>query len=366
MAKTVTLTAVGDVAPIRSLAPQNAHAEVWKRLGAADLSMINLEVPLTTRPFGSIKAFNIKAEPAVAKSLRALGVDHASIANNHTVDFGQEGLMETIDALNDAQIAFCGGGANLDEAVRVDIGTYGGLKIGCIGLCSALPVGYGATQGAPGVGPLRVETRFFIDHVTLSECPGMSPWIETSVVQGDLDKVLAVIAEARSKVDFLVVQLHWGVPHGWGPTYRGPLADYQRPVAHALIDAGVDLIVGHHPHVFHGVEKYGKGVIAYSLGHFLFHVFGNTAKLELTASYPPYSTESLRTGEGKDTLLLEADIADGQLAEVRFIPAGLDEVGEPYILTGDEAGRVIARLQALSKPLDTVLDFVNGEGVLRM
>lgn len=366
MPRTVTLAAVGDVAPIRPFAPEGAHAAAWARLAAADLSMINLEVPLTTRSHGSVKAFNIKADPAVAQSLRALGVDSASVANNHTVDFGQAGLMETIDALEAAGIAHCGGGADLDAALRIASGSHGGLKVGVMGLCSALPVGYGATPGAAGVGPLRVETRFFIDHVTLSECPGMSPWIETSVVQGDLDRVLAVIRQARAGLDFLVVQIHWGVPHGWGPTYRGPLADYQRPVAHALIDAGVDLIVGHHPHVFHGVERHGRGVVAYSLGHFLFHVFGNTARLDLTASYPPYSTESLRTGEGKDTLLLEADITDGRLSEVRLIPARLDERGEPFLLAGSEAEAVIARLRAQSAPLGTAIDTVGDVGVVRL
>lgn len=366
MSKALTLAAVGDVAPIRPFAPQGAHAEMWKRFGSAGLSMINLEVPLTTRQHGSYKAFNIKAEPGVARSLRSLGVDHATVANNHTVDFGHAGLMETIEALKQAQIGVCGGGSDLDEALRIDVGAYGGLNIGIMGLSAALPVGYGASLGSPGVGPLRVDTRFFIDHVTLSECPGMSPWVETTVLKEDLDKVLEVIGKSRSRVDFLIVQIHWGVPHGWAPAYRGPLADYQRPLAHALIDAGVDLIVGHHPHVFHGVEKYGKGVIAYSLGHFLFHVFGNTAKLDLTASYPPYSTESLRTGEGRDTLLLEADVADGRLKEVRFIPVRLDDAGEPYVLTGSEAQTVIARLQNYSRPLDTSLGFVNGEGVLRM
>lgn len=366
MDKSVRLSAVGDVAPIIALNPTGRHAQIWQRLAKADLSMINLEVPLTFRTHGAYKAFNVRAEPEVAKSLKRLGVDVATIANNHTVDFGPAGLLDTIGALQDASIACVGGGSTLEEALHIHTDTYGGLKIGILGLCSALPTGYAASHGTPGIAPLRVDTRFFIDYVTLSECPGMSPWVETSVVQADLDRVCALISKARQDLDCLIVQIHWGVPHGWAPTYRGPLADYQRPVGHALIDAGVDLVIGHHPHVFHGVEKYRNGIIAYSLGHFLFHVFGSIAKLELTASYPPYATEALRTGEGKDALLLEADITKHGIREVRFIPVRLDDRFEPGALEGPDANIVLERLINYSRPLDTQLEIVGAEAVLRM
>ena len=94
----------------------------------------------------------------------------------------------------------------------------------------------------------------------------MSPWIETSIEEGETSRLKDAVARIRATCDVLVVQMHWGVPHGWAPAFQGPLAQYQHPLAHALIDAGADLIVGHHPHIIHGVEHHGRGVVAYSLG----------------------------------------------------------------------------------------------------
>src|SRR3712207_9396070 len=81
-----------------------------------------------------------------------------------------------------------------------------------------------------------------------------------------------------------------------------------------------DLVVGHHPHVVHGVERYKDGLIAYSLGHFLFHSMSEDRETELTNSYPPYDVSSLQTGEARQTVILELDVARDRMASVRFKP----------------------------------------------
>ncbi len=120
MAKSISIAAVGDVAPLWPLseqATQATQAEAWQPLRQADLAMANLELPLTPRTAGGIKAFNLRADPSVAASLRECGIDLVTVANNHAADFGPEGLLDTLDALAAAEVDAVGGGRDVTEAM---------------------------------------------------------------------------------------------------------------------------------------------------------------------------------------------------------------------------------------------------------
>src|SRR5699024_11515846 len=114
-----------------------------------------------------------------------------------------------------------------------------------------------------GVAPIKAESKFYIDNVALEEQPGMSPWVETKIKEKDLEFACNKMKALKKNVDFLIIQIHWGIPNGWNASFQSHLADYQQPLAHKLIDAGADLIIGHHPHVVHGIERYKGGLIAY-------------------------------------------------------------------------------------------------------
>ena len=328
--------------------------------------MPRFTLPLTTADVPADKAITLRADPDIAPSLREKGIDLATVANNHALDYRPEGLAETIDALRSAGIAAVGGGADLERAMQPALLSVSGCRVAVFGLASTLPPGYAAGPRRPGIAPVRVLSRFRIDSVTLDEQPGMSPWVETEAVEEDVSRACERVAETRAEVDLVVVQVHWGIPNGWCAAFQGPLADYQRPLVHSLANAGADLIVGHHPHTVHGVERLGQALVAYSLGNFLFHSMGKDGELTLANSYPPYDLGSLQTGEALETVVLEIKVEEGRMKEARFRPARMNDSGEPEFLDGADSRAVLRRLAELSSRLDTPMELLDGKAVIRM
>lgn len=367
MTENITIAAVGDLAPLRSVTDCNPGVnEIWARFKKADTALANLEIALTNSTVRADKAITLKADPEIAYSLKEAGLSVVSVANNHAFDFGAQGLLDTMEALEKAEVSAVGGGKNLDAALEPVIQEIKGKKIAHFGLCSALPTGFGATPSRPGVAPIRARSRFYIDSITLDEQPGISPWVETSVVQDDLDYVCRKITAVKEKVDFVIVNIHWGIPHGWCALFQGPLADYQKPVAYGLIDAGADLILGHHAHVIHGAEQYKKGLIAYSLGNFLFHSMSDDHVTKLTTKYPPYNVDSLEQGEAREAVIIETDIEENQIKEARFYPIALNGRGEPEYLPAEAAENVLKRLQKHSYKLGSEIMIEGAVGKLKM
>jgi poly-gamma-glutamate capsule biosynthesis protein CapA/YwtB (metallophosphatase superfamily) len=362
-----TLVSTGDLAPLHALKGQQREThEVWEYLRSVELAMVNLELPLTTVDQPADKAITLRADPGIAPSLREAGVDVVTVANNHALDHGPEGLFETVDVLKSSGIAAVGGGADLEQALQPALLSVNGLLVAVFGLASTLPPGYAATFQRPGIAPIRVLSKFLIDSTTLDEQPGMSPWVETEAVEEDVRRACGEIAAVRDEADLVAVQIHWGVPNGWCAAFQGPLADYQRPLGHALIEAGADLVVGHHPHTVHGVERYRQGLIAYSLGNFLFHSMSQDNELALADSSPPYNLESLQTGEALETVLLEIRVEGGRMERVRFRPARMNRDGEPEFLGVAEAGTVLSRITAQSSRLGVSIELGDGEAALRL
>lgn len=362
-----TLVSTGDLAPLHPLTDRRSETHaVWEYLRSVELAMVNLELPLTTVEQPADKAITLRADPGIAPSLREAGIDVATVSNNHALDHGPAGLAETIDVLKSNGIAAVGGGADLEQALQPVLLSVSGLLVAVFGLASTLPPGYAAGLRRPGIAPIRVLSRFRIDGTTLDEQPGMSPWVETEVVEEDIRRACEKISAVRAEADLVVVQIHWGVPNGWCAAFQGPLADYQRPLGHVLIEAGADLIVGHHSHTVHGVERYRQGLIAYSLGNFLFHSMGQGNDLALADSSPPYNLESLQTGEALETVLLEIRVESGQMERARFRPVRMNRDGEPEFLGVAEAGTVLSRLTEQSSLLGVSMELGDGEAVLHL
>lgn len=354
MSKTVSLISAGDLAPLRDVNDCQENVQrVWDKFLASDIGVVNLELPLTTSKEKADKAINLKADPGIAASLKKVGIDVVSFANNHAFDYGKQGLSDTITHLKNATVYMVGAGENIEDSFKPVIQEKNGMKIAHIGICTALPTGFGANENRPGVAPIRAKSRFYIDSVTLDEQPGMAPWVETAVVEDDLVYACEKIKEIKEEVDVLIAQVHWGVPHGWSALFQGPLADYQQPMGHALIDAGVDVIMGHHPHVVHGVEKYKEGYIIYSLGNFLFHSMSENHETHLAVKYPPYNVESLETGVAREAVLMETTIHDSNKFDFKFYPIALNAYGEPEFIEGERAVNVLERMKKHSSVLGT-------------
>lgn len=253
------LVAVGDVGPKRQNADE-LFTGTRSILREADITFGQLETNLSLRGtpqrhtgLGSI------AHPRVGVSLADAGFNVLSFASNHCLDYSEDAMRDTLEVLENNNIAVVGAGHKIDEARRPVIFERKNYKVGFLAYCSIIPKGFEATDKRPGVAPIRVSTSY----EQADWQPGTPPRIHTKAFPDDLEAMVKDIAQLRSQVDLLVVSMHWGVH--FVPSI---IAKYQHDVGHAAIDAGADLIIGTHAHILKGIEVYKGKVIFFSLCNF--------------------------------------------------------------------------------------------------
>ncbi len=326
----VTLGVAGDVMILREPSG-GGYAAVLDALHACDALLVNLETTLTERGGAADKLIRFRSDPKVVEHLRAANVTVANVANNHSFDYGVEGLIDTVDNLANAGITPIGGGRDIDSAIRAGVVERGGLRFSMIGFASTLPVGSSAGPGRPGITPVRVLSRFLVDTVTIDEQPGMAPLVETTPFAEDVERLEQAVARARTDSDVVIVTCHWGVPRACLAPYQGHLCDYQRPLAHRLIDAGADAVLGHHPHSLSEIEFYNNRPIFYSLGNFLFQARAVEDR-EFGRAEPDYDLSKLH-----DELTKVGGLArltwtgPGAPSHVDLLSVAIDAAGNPSI-----------------------------------
>jgi poly-gamma-glutamate synthesis protein (capsule biosynthesis protein) len=191
------------------------------------------------------QAFVFKSDPACSGAIFAAAPFAVmQLANNHAMDYGGEGLADTCAALDAAGIAHVGAGADYAAADAPVVIAARGVRVGFLAYSLIVPPGSAAGRDRPGLNTLPAQ---------------YAQWLRRD------------IAALRPQCDLVVVGFHWG--HEGSSV---PDAD-QRRIGRAAIDAGADLVIGGHPHTFQGVEYYGAGLIAYSMGNFCFS--GASARL---------------------------------------------------------------------------------------
>jgi poly-gamma-glutamate synthesis protein (capsule biosynthesis protein) len=258
----VKIDAVGDVMMgwrVRALVQTDGTDAPFKQAHAtlvqADAIVGNLECPLSDRgkPTKSKSAKDLKARkefllrgtPAAAAGLAHAGFAALTLANNHILDYGKNALDDTLQALHDSGIATAGAGDDAALAWQPAFFERRGVRFALLGVSEVIPRGYGATAHAAGVAP------------------GRDP--STGDVTAAYLRMLAhAIRMAHANADVVIVYEHWGTE-----LLSTPTADHIR-LAHAAIDAGASIVLGAHPHVLGPVEAYHGGLIAYSLGNFIF------------------------------------------------------------------------------------------------
>lgn len=239
--KELSIAAVGDMAFVgryNEIGNSGSLADVTTFFSKFDLVIGNLESPLTGKGQSIPGKCTLRGKPDWAYRLKNAGVSVLSLANNHLMDHGPEGLSDTIDNLNKAGVQWLGAGNNEKEARAPLFIEKKEKKIALISRTSVF-----------------VASPSYAEEKT----PG--------VARFDLQESLAAISACRLHADIVIFLLHWGLEH-----YRYP-APSQRLIAKQIIEAGADFIIGHHPHVLQGVESIGRGTVAYSLGNFLFDDF---------------------------------------------------------------------------------------------
>lgn len=336
-----TLIAGGDI--IMSVPLKADLSKITARIKQADLSTANLECVVTDRKDATDKFINLSMSPDLISDFAEIGFDTLTFANNHALDFGIDGMRDTLDHVRRHAMGVVGAGENLAESIAGTVVERAGMRIALLGASSTLPNSSAAGSHTPGIAPLRVNYSFRIDTTTLDESPGMAPYVETTAVDADLNRLCETVSRHKSHSDLVVVHLHWGVPLGWSAATQHEIADYQRPVAHALIDAGANLIIGHHPHVIQGVEFYKRTPILYSLGNFIKHKIAASPGRD--GVHPPYDLSTLQGMWNRLGALAEISWANpGAQPACCFHVLQIDENGEPSLANLDAAQAVARRI----------------------
>jgi poly-gamma-glutamate capsule biosynthesis protein CapA/YwtB (metallophosphatase superfamily) len=299
--ETVTLALVGDLLPASSvldLMKKNGYDYPFRMakplLEAADIAAGNLETPITTRGTpAEDKQYVFRGSPEAISAIKDAGFDYLSLANNHTLDYGWQGLSDTMDYLDDAKLQHAGSGNDDKEAFAPAYIDSKGLTVGFVSVTRVVPeVSWKADRAHPGVAE------------------AYSP-----------DRAVAAIKEAKQNANLVVVMVHWGEEKKDMPVA------HQTDLAHRFVDAGADLVIGSHPHVLQGIEAYKGMWIAYSLGNFVF----STTALSKTS----------------ETGVLNAECNKEGNCSLKFIPM-LATYSQPAPME-DAAGKaLLARLSALS------------------
>lgn len=240
--KTITMTFVGDIMMTRGVeisVNKNYGGDFSKlfenvlEIRDADIAFANLEGAVSDTGNNVGSKYSFRMNPKILPILKDTGFDIVSFANNHVGDWNIAGFNDTLKRLRENNILFAGAGDNKADASTVKIIEKNGLKIGFIGFSDVGPNWIAATETNPGI--------------LLASDP----------------KRLEIIKNAKTQVDFLIVSYHWG------DEYK-PFNNRQKTLAESSIDAGADLIIGHHPHVIQDYAEYKGKLIFYSLGNFIF------------------------------------------------------------------------------------------------
>jgi poly-gamma-glutamate synthesis protein (capsule biosynthesis protein) len=258
----LTLALVGDVNCKADAGCEPALApSAVEQLVQADVCIGNLEGALADPSVElHYKAGWFDCEPEMLRVVEPY-FDAFGCANN--VQFGK--AIETSNRhLDRAGILHTGAGATRAKARRPAILERDGTRIGLLAFTSVFwPEGHAATESTPGVATIRVATAYE-PHVRVREMPGGPAIVRTIPDPDELATALDAIGRLRAEVDVVVVYFHWGV------SLSEEVAEYQRHVGRAAVEAGADVVVGSHPHVVQGVEVWMDRPIFYSLGNFMF------------------------------------------------------------------------------------------------
>lgn len=301
----VTLSFAGDIllddeyAIMANLLRRGAGIEngisepLLAKMRDADIMMLNNEFAYTNRGIPTEgKTYTFRADTAAVSYLADMGVDIVSLANNHCYDFGEAGLLDTLNTLKEAKIPYAGAGRNLEEAVKPVYYIVNDMKIAFVS----------ATQ---------------IERLDNPDTPGATENTAGVFRCWNPEKLYEVVTEAKGNSDFVVVYIHWGTENVTEPDWA------QLAQAPKLAEAGADLIIGDHPHCLQGMQYFGEVPVIYSLGNFWFN------------------------SRVTDTCLLQVDISMEGIREIRFVPA-IQEDSRVDLAYDAEKERIISYMESIS------------------
>jgi poly-gamma-glutamate capsule biosynthesis protein CapA/YwtB (metallophosphatase superfamily) len=342
--------------------PDHWLSGIAPALRAADIAIGHLEVPHTLRGRelqGDVPAPG--AHPDHIAALGRAGFHTVSLAGNHIADCGLPGISDTIRSLAKANIGFTGAGPNLVAARTPALLTRGQKRIALLSYNCVGPEAAWASDTRAGCAYVRVETK--------GGAPIAPTAAFTDANADSLQQMSGDIASARRVADIVIVALHKGVVHT-----PARLASYERPIAHAAVDAGADIVVGHHAHIVRGIELYRDKPI--------FHGLGNgcvvTRALSPDQSHPARAAWARKRREifgfepdpnyylapfhpeAVNAMLGRVRMHDGR-AQVGFIPVHVEAPGRPLLASDEQVTHIAAYIERITTeaglpPISTTYD----------
>ncbi len=309
--------------------PRNTFSKVASFLDAADLRFGGLEASMSQLGEPATGKIVMRHDPEMIQGYLEGGFDVLAFASNHCMDYGLEPFVETMELLERNGIAYSGAGRNIQEARTPAVIEQGGVRYGFLSYVLELPLGWGGGPTKPGVAPIRQDALYGPPYVN----------------EEDLAAMVDDIGRVRPRVDFLLASFHWGASQSRTLTLS------QQAVAHAAVEAGVDIVVGHHPHILQGVEVYRGRPIFYALGNFV-----------LDHDHPMFMPTV------RESICLKLALRGGALDRVTVAPVLIEEDGSPRILTGKEpkAAEILTTLESLSRKLGTQIEISGAEGTVAL
>ncbi|MGH3712184.1 MAG: CapA family protein [Micromonosporaceae bacterium] len=274
--------------------PDTAFGPISEQLSAADVSIVNLETAVTEGGTKEPKQFHFRAPPSAYQAIKAAGIDAVSLANNHALDYGQDGFADTMRHAEEAGVPVFGAGVDRRAAYAPWVTEVRGVKIAVVGLSQIreLSERWAATDDRAGIAMAH-----------------------------DVAAAAEAVRAARKQADVVLVYLHWGKEGDQCPTSR------MTTLAKALADAGATAVIGTHAHLLLGDGWLGKTYVSYGLGNFLWwwnDAFSN------------------------DTGVLRLTLRGSALTDTEFVPALISRTtGQPLPAEGDEAVRLSKKYAAL-------------------
>ncbi|MGB9979593.1 CapA family protein [Methanobacterium sp.] len=277
----------------------------------SDLVIANLESPFTYSNKNFKKTVPLKANPAYAYILKDNNIDVAALANNHIMDYGPQGLTDTLATLDKYNITHIGAGKNLQDALQPAYFNINGKRVAIINFMDLTTFqGFGKLELPPAT----------------DNSSGFAP-AEWNIVKNSIDT-------AKSQADIVIVFFHYGNEYSLTPN------KYQTELSRKCIDEGADIVVGSHPHVPQGIENYKGKIIFYSLGNCVFDQSNPITK---------------------DSMVVQLQIVNGN-ADVTVIPIHISN-SSPKIMNNQSANKFLNRINSES---NVKMDIVNGKGKLTM
>ncbi|MET4538447.1 poly-gamma-glutamate capsule biosynthesis protein CapA/YwtB (metallophosphatase superfamily) [Arthrobacter bambusae] len=357
----LTVLAVGDIGPDREDAAE-LFALNSSLLQSGDVTFGQLEFVLSDQGSRLPQVrHTVRAKPKDAKALVDAGLDVVSFAGNHCLDFGAEAMLDTAENLTAAGAVVVGVGADIHRARKPAVVQRGQTEISFLSYSSVLPHSFWATENRPGCAPMRAFTVYEqVEH----DQPGTPARVHTFPHRQDLAALVEDVRREKEQGRFVVVSVHWGIHF-----IPAVIADYQRDVAYAAIDAGADAIVGHHAHILKGIEIYRGAPIFYSLANFAMDTRVTPEQvatvafqeiLDLNPGWiPNFKSTYNFPPDSRKTIVAKLTIEDGKMADFGFFPGWINDNSQTEILTGDDErfDQVVEYMRLITKEAGIDTDY---------